>query len=187
MAMEGQSSRPIDYRLGDAEHTGLPDQSVDLVLCAQSFHWFNAEAALGEFHRILRENGRLALLWNVRDGSDAFSAGYELNSQHAEDAAERDGRVVRRQRAADPTIGGFFGNVRSFAFANPQPMTLEELLGRARSASYFPRTGALRAELEQELRDLFNRFAVNGMVTLQQRSELTLANRRPRRDSAGVS
>ena len=171
--------RSIEYRLGDAEHTGLPSQSVDLALCAQSFHWFDAATALREFHRILREGGRLALLWNVRDISDPFSAGYEANSQRAEDAAERDGRVVRRQREADPTVGGHFGDVRKLAFSNPQAMTLESLLGRARSASYFPRQQPLRAELEQDLRDLFNRFAVDGTATLQQRTELTLAKRLP--------
>ena len=30
---------------GTAEATGLPDQSLDLVLCAQSFHWFRTEEA----------------------------------------------------------------------------------------------------------------------------------------------
>jgi ubiquinone/menaquinone biosynthesis C-methylase UbiE len=27
---------------GSAENTGLPDHSVDAVICAQAFHWFNA-------------------------------------------------------------------------------------------------------------------------------------------------
>lgn len=34
---------------GRAEATGLEPASVDLVLCAQSFHWFRAADALTEF------------------------------------------------------------------------------------------------------------------------------------------
>ena len=48
----------IDYRAGDAEHLPLEDSSVHLVLCAQAFHWFDAEAALREFHRVVAPGGR---------------------------------------------------------------------------------------------------------------------------------
>src|SRR5439155_22179559 len=37
--------QPI-YQEGRAEATGLADQSVDAVLAAQAFHWFEPEAAL---------------------------------------------------------------------------------------------------------------------------------------------
>jgi SAM-dependent methyltransferase len=33
---------------------------------AQAFHWFDAPAALAEFHRVLRPQGRFALIWNRR-------------------------------------------------------------------------------------------------------------------------
>ena len=39
--------------VGTAEATGLAPASLDLVLCAQSFHWFRAADALTEFARIL--------------------------------------------------------------------------------------------------------------------------------------
>ena len=37
------------YRRGEAAATGLGDASVALVTVAQAFHWFDADAALGEF------------------------------------------------------------------------------------------------------------------------------------------
>ena len=51
---------------GTAENTTLSDGSVDLVVTAQAFHWFDPEKARAEFKRILKENGFVALIWNER-------------------------------------------------------------------------------------------------------------------------
>ena len=53
--------------LGTAEQIPLPDDSVDAVLVAQAWHWFDPERAIAEVVRVLRPGGRLGLLWNVRD------------------------------------------------------------------------------------------------------------------------
>lgn len=53
--------------LGTAEQIPLPDNSVDAVLVAQAWHWFDPERAVAEVARVLRPGGRLGLLWNVRD------------------------------------------------------------------------------------------------------------------------
>lgn len=52
---------------GTAEALPLGDQAADAIVVAQAFHWFNAAAALAEFHRVLRPEGRLAVVWNRRD------------------------------------------------------------------------------------------------------------------------
>src|SRR5207249_3286611 len=69
------SFRSID---GSAEATGLPNGAVDLIVCAQAFHWFDPVQAKVEFRRILRENGWIALIWNERQKTESrFLQRYE--------------------------------------------------------------------------------------------------------------
>jgi SAM-dependent methyltransferase len=75
---EDACSRAVrpSYRDGRAEATGLPGACADAVVAAQAFHWFEPEAALREFHRILKPRGWTGLLWNLRDETDPFTAAY---------------------------------------------------------------------------------------------------------------
>ena len=168
----------LKYRRASAEATGLADGSVDLVLCAQAFHWFDPPRALAEFHRILRPGRRLALMWNVRHEDNPVSAGYADVVRRAQAAAREGFSWNQRNWLRDPTETGHFENPRRLSFDNPQRLDREGLLGRARSASYFPRAGRLRDRLERTLLDLFDRYARDGQVTIRQRTELTLADRR---------
>ncbi|MGN7760160.1 class I SAM-dependent methyltransferase [Paenibacillus sp. 22594] len=57
----GRQGINTEYIAGTAERTFLPDQSVDLIVAANSIHRFQPEAALEEFRRILRPGGWLAV------------------------------------------------------------------------------------------------------------------------------
>ena len=50
---------------GTAEATGLPDDSVDLAIVAQAFHWFNPAPAAIEFRRFLRPDRLTVIVWNI--------------------------------------------------------------------------------------------------------------------------
>ena len=50
-----------------AEEIPLGDRSVDVVVAAQAFHWFDLDVALPEIARVLKPGGRIAVVWNQRD------------------------------------------------------------------------------------------------------------------------
>ncbi len=50
-----------------AEHIPLATSSVDVVVAAQAFHWFDQGQALPEIARVLRPGGVLSLVWNNGD------------------------------------------------------------------------------------------------------------------------
>ncbi len=57
-----------------AERIPLGPGTVDAVVVAQAFHWFDPEVALAEIDRVLRPGGWLALIWNERDESEPMVA-----------------------------------------------------------------------------------------------------------------
>jgi SAM-dependent methyltransferase len=62
---------------GTAEEIPLPDGSVDVITCAQAFHWFNLELAVPELARVLADDGLLVLVWNTRDLGESLQGAIE--------------------------------------------------------------------------------------------------------------
>ena len=52
----------VQFRVGEAEDTGLDADSFDLVTAGQCWHWFDSGAALAEARRVLRPGGVLAIV-----------------------------------------------------------------------------------------------------------------------------
>ncbi|HEY6867510.1 MAG TPA: class I SAM-dependent methyltransferase [Candidatus Eisenbacteria bacterium] len=166
----------VEWRDGTAEGTGLPPACVDLVTCAQAFHWFRQREAVAEFHRILRPGGRLAIMWNNRDPGDPLTRSYieAIHAVNGEHPAER--------RGFDPAVvhgDGLFTPPRVETFDHSQELDLAGLIGRATSASYVPREGQAFAELQERLTALFERHRdARGRVHLRYLTRVHLAERR---------
>lgn len=51
----------IEFRVGRAEATALPDLALDVVCAGQCWHWFDRPAAAREATRVLRTGGYIAI------------------------------------------------------------------------------------------------------------------------------
>ena len=148
---------------GSAENSGLADASLDLLTAAQAFHWFRNARTRVEFARILKPDGRLALIWNRRRIAEPFQRDYEALLR--EFAPEYD--KVNHLALGDEEIGAFFepGKMSLSVFDNRQQLDFESLLGRLRSSSYCPAEGSSDFhELKSALEKLFARRATGGLL-----------------------
>jgi len=156
---------------GRAQATTLADGSVDLILAAQAFHWFDTPETRAEFRRILRPGSLVVLMWNVRlTDTTPFLRGYEeLLRRHGTDYA-----AVRHENIDAAALARFFGG--SFAtheFPNFQEFDFSGLAGRLLSSSYAPAPGHPRHEpMMEELRALFEACAENGRVRFSYRTSV---------------
>jgi SAM-dependent methyltransferase len=163
----------VAWMAGKAEATGLRAEVADLVLCAQAFHWFRPADALIEFARILKPGGRLAIMWNRRSMTDPLTAGYR------QAIVDVGGDAEVERMAFDPGVisgSGLYSSVERKRFPNNQRLDLDGLIGRARSASYVPKTGAEGERLLDLLRALHAQHAdASGFVTLTYETEIFLS------------
>jgi len=159
---------------GSAEHTGLADNSIDLVTAAQAFHWMEPEAAKQEFDRILKKNGRIALIWNLRTTGTPFLQKYEqLKVDFGTDYKAT--RMVK-----EPDIAAFFQPAAMKAVIVPhhQLLDYESLQGQLLSTSYVPLEGEKHTAMLAALKDLFDQYNENGLVSIDYDTKMYIRQNR---------
>jgi SAM-dependent methyltransferase len=165
-AAEKESGRDPNFQIviGSAEATGLPDHSVDYIVCAQAFHWFDRSAAQLEFRRILRSGGKVILIWNSRltSGTPFLEEYDRLLLTYAIDY-ER----VNHKNISKETLLSFFKKdmLQEERFTLRQLFDYPGLSGRLLSSSYSPVAGHPNYEpMMNELRSLFERNNQDGVI-----------------------
>lgn len=154
---------------GTAEHTGLPDASVNLVTAAQAFHWFEPEAAKKEFLRILQPGAHIALIWNLRITESAFGQAYEaIKKQYGTD-------YEQIRKAHEPDLTAFFApdalEVRTFSHS--QFLDKIAMKGQLLSSSYMPLEGQPGyTEMIAAAEALFEQHQQNGAVEVAYETKL---------------
>lgn len=150
---------------GSAESTGIDDTSVDSIIAAQAFHWFDAENTREEFKRILRPGGSVVLIWNERllDATEFLREYEAILLQYATDYSD-----IRHDRFGPDVVGEFFAApFEQYTFRNIQSLDLEGMTGRVRSSSYMPAADSpVYGELIDSLRALFAKHAENDRIEI---------------------
>lgn len=148
---------------GTAENTTLDDASVDLIVAAQAFHWFDPEKVGREFRRISKHGGGIALIWNERlvEGNQ-FHIDYEKFLKEFGTDYEK---VRHEQFTRDVLETAFETAFRQEQFPNSQTLSLKGLRGRLLSSSYIPSPEHHRfPEMIKNLNMLFAEHQKNGKI-----------------------
>lgn len=154
------------------EDTGLSDDSADLVVAAQAWHWFDPEAAQAEAARLLKPRGALALIWNYLDTADT--------TVHRLTRIMRAGDVYRPdwQPRLDP---GHFSPARSNEYRWSRTLSVAEILRYATTlSSWLAADEAERLRRQSNLEDfLLGELALNpeDPVVLPQITALHMSRR----------
>lgn len=159
----------LEIRDGTAERTGLADASVDLICSGRALHWFNLEAAMCEFRRVVRAGG-----WVVSVAAGRTDFGREENEVFERLLEQFSGSAKHRLEAysAYARMKDFFqgSEFHHYERGGDLRMDWQHLRGMALSLSHTPRIHDSRfPEFERALKDFFDRYQKNGVVTWETR------------------
>ncbi len=129
-AVLGAHVSSVTALAGTAEHLPLASASADAIVAAQAVHWFTMPAAADEFHRVLRERGRVGVIWNTRDES----AGWVRALDEIIEPLEQN--ISHPSSHYTFELGPRFGEPLRATFAHVQRLTAEQLRDRVLSMSF---------------------------------------------------
>ncbi len=151
---------------GSAESTGLDDNSIDLIVAGQAFHWFDVKQTKKEFKRVLKPEKYVVLIWNNRiKKGNSFCEEYEkFVSEYGTDYKE-----VRKN---EKNINKFF-QYELKTFENFQTLDLEGFKGRTLSTSYMPlESDPVFPEMANDLKLIFETHQRDGIVKFVYKTEV---------------
>lgn len=147
-----------------AEHTTLPDGSVQLVTAASAFHWFDANAFRTECRRILTPGGQVCILINARV-YDAFTEKqHEICLKNCQTFCSLKHGLEKTEAAVD----GFFAlGWQSRRFSFPLVYTVDSFVSRSLSSSYAPDSDSAQGRaFAAQLGQLAEAYATDGRLTV---------------------
>lgn len=119
---------------GTASSTHISSKAVDFVTTAQAFHWFDITEFKTECKRILKENGKAVLIWNIRNMVHSLNQeSYDIYKKYCPNFKG----FSRGMQENDERIINFFdGSYEVISFDNPLLFTKEKFISRSLSGSY---------------------------------------------------
>jgi ubiquinone/menaquinone biosynthesis C-methylase UbiE len=156
----------LTVKKATAEATGLEDASLNFVAVGRAWHWFDREAAVAEFRRVLKPGGWVALVSNRRykDGSDEYAAYEAILTEFGKGRGETEPETRTAGEIA-PLFSE--GEVVREELRGEQVLALEEFLGQTQSFSVAPLPGDAKYEgMQTTLRGFFARFQQDGVLKM---------------------
>jgi len=150
---------------GTASDTTLSAVPVDFVTTAQAFHWFDVEEFQKECKRILKPNGTVILIWNMRDmDAELNRAGHAIYKTFCPRFKGFGGGIEKD----DERIRKFFSDkYERLVFENPLFYDKATFIKRSLSGSYSLKEGdGQYEEYITALKKLFDKYATNGILTM---------------------
>jgi SAM-dependent methyltransferase len=114
---------------GRGEAIPLPDASADAVLVASAWHWLDPGRAVPEIGRVLRDGGRLGVIWTSRDRDVSWVR--ELGWPGAGAPGDGPGGEWQRRRRREVILppGAVFTGVETASFSFTRPMPVGDVTG----------------------------------------------------------
>jgi SAM-dependent methyltransferase len=112
---------------GTGESIPLPDASADGLFVSSAWHWLDAERAVPEIARVLRDRGRLGVLWTSRDRDVEWVRDLDRGPNDPPWDASAEGEHRLRRAAGLDRIQGF-NHAAHNSFAYPRRMLVEDVV-----------------------------------------------------------
>ena len=160
--------------LATAEKTTLSDNSMDLIVVWQAFHRFDSELFKKEWKRILKKDGRVALLYNNWDKD------YEL-IQKIDQLSKKYCPLYKGSSwwlaNQELVFKQFFYTYEKVVFPNNYSLKLDNFLWLNFSASYAPKKWDENYKIYfDELTALFYKYSDWAMLTMPNNTILRIGN-----------
>jgi SAM-dependent methyltransferase len=130
-----ERSPGVEALAGSGEAIPLEDASVDAVVAAQAFHWFDNDEARAEIARVIAPGGVFAPIWNTRDES------VEWVEKLARIVAPGTGVTAARHAREGRDLGPHFRKPERAEFRHSTEQTTEGLLALVGSRSSYLTAG----------------------------------------------
>jgi SAM-dependent methyltransferase len=120
----------VEVLAGRGEAIPLPDASTDAVLVSSAWHWMDTDLAAPEIARVLRDGGRLGVIWTGRERTPWLRTGEWFGNERRDqdrDPAAADLATPRGHQVVlpDPVL---FRNIETQTFQFTRRMSVPDLV-----------------------------------------------------------
>ncbi len=159
----------IHYLCCSAENTGIDNNILDYITVAQAFHLFHNADSLHELKRILKPNGTLIIIYNMKNhSSDLFKKNEEVLLKYCP-LYRRDFHATKfEENSFQDCFTKDSYRYHYFAYDNTEYLDCNTFVNRTLSASYsIQRDNSSYWDFIKELSSVFSDFSVNDKIKIE--------------------